>query len=316
MQPGANDFYEHPVFDPFSLRIMTPMIKAFEKSIKQWIWTGLPGGIVVGGSRMGKTVAAETIMGNISDRKRNKLPAKFISIPQRDSHTVKSVFNEIARTFDPKVNISKTSDQLSNLVLYALSDLACTTSSRAVMLFIDETQRLNPLQLQVFAELYDKLRIADIRLCVIFLANTDESVDLIEQMKLQKHRHLYGRFFTRLHTFRGIYSEKCVKAILTLFDKTRYPSKSGMFYTEYFTPQAFKKGFRFTELSPIIWQTFRERFKNTGSLRDWPAQYFFNSMCILLADYIFKMSIHDINEDVIEAAIEASNIIPDIVAVS
>lgn len=305
--------YDHPLFDPFSLRLETPMVRDLEQTIKHWVWTGLPGGLVIGGSRMGKTTAAEIIANRIVDRRRNKLPATIISIPRRDRHTIKAVVNVLAQTLDPDIGLRLTTDVLVNTILYRLSDLACLTNSRVVLLFVDEIQRLHPTQLQVFADLYDVLKLSGIRLVVIFLANSDESSRLIEAMKLRENRHIYGRFFTKLHTFRGIYSKAVVNKVMSEFDNTYYPSEEDCSYTEYFCQSDFNNGFRFSHLSDLVWKTYKNLFKDRCLLDDWPAQYFFNSMCILLIDYLYKLPAKEISQDIIEACIEASNIIPDIV---
>jgi len=48
--------------------IMTPMIKTVYATLKQWTWCGLTGGVIVGDSRNGKSMAMKSMSDTITSR--------------------------------------------------------------------------------------------------------------------------------------------------------------------------------------------------------------------------------------------------------
>src|SRR5690606_35619134 len=133
-----------------------------------------------------------------------------------------------------------------------LVELADKSKSDILLLFVDEMQRLSLKQLNIFAELYDRLLVQRIHLMTVFIGNHPQCMELIELTKLDTSAHIRGRFFTQYYRFKGLASRKELEICLAQYDSLKYPD-DGPTYTEYFLPDAYQKGFRFISLSSGLW---------------------------------------------------------------
>ena len=85
------DYYDHPVLNN-QVFVNTPAIRELEEVVHQWIWHGIPGGMVLGDSRMGKSWAARSLEHNLYTRAKVNIPSNYISIGDRDQPTIATVF--------------------------------------------------------------------------------------------------------------------------------------------------------------------------------------------------------------------------------
>lgn len=308
----TNNFnlYEHPLFDPASLKIKTCQVKTLFSVVMNWIWCGLPGGYIIGDARMGKSTAIEMNLHKLYNRQKLPIETRWIIIPERDQKSIKATYYCINMALGLGISNSKTTDVLAQHVINYLAELALTSPAKMVVLFVDEFQRLHPPQLQVFAELYDQIRLAKLNLCVIFVANRQESGLLLETIAKKSHSHIRGRFFNQCYDFRGFSHVDEVKFVLKQFDTLRFPLIDGPTYTEYFLSEAYQAGFRYQSLAEPIWRVYYEQYGAKVGLSSWPAQYFFQTINTILTDYLYNEGIDNFNDYMVADAIVNSQMIP------
>jgi|SRR5690554_931992 len=271
----------HPIFSPVDFAIDTPMVDAFIEQVNRWLWYGFTGAFIRGHSREGKSRAIEMAIHCLTNRLGEPVPAHHLIIHDRDTKTRKSICIQSSETMQVKFQFRDSTDILISNLLHFLSECALTTTTKQVVLFVDEAQRLLLKQYGPFLEIYDKLRRMKINCMVIFVANDDESEPLLNRVKHKQYRHLQGRFFVHQHEFVAIKSKKDVLYCLQQYDTRRYPP-DGDTYTQHFLRDAWDSGFRLASLTNLFWRVYVDEFKKPMKLPSLGMQYFITPINQLL----------------------------------
>lgn len=311
MNTAQADYYDHPIFNAEDLHIKTQPMSRMNEIIHQWLWNGATGGLILGPPRSGKTRSVVSLSTELYTRGKSAVPAYYLSMPFRDRQSILSVFRQLCLSVNLRVTSHDVADDLSNRFVNYLYDKATEYHCRDAVLFLDEMQRLVPKQFNAFAEVYDKLIPMGVNLMVVFVGNDQESAELIELIESPKYAHIHGRFFTQGHTFRGLSSKDEINQCLKQYDKLRYPSK-GPTYTEFFLPEAVKKGWKLSSLSNDLWRVFREYQKNYH-IDSWGMKFFTITTNTLLADFLPSYGVENFDDDMVHESIRISGLIPSLV---
>ena len=302
------ELYDHPIYHHNQYHLDTLAIKRVNEILHRWLWNGVTGGFITGYSRIGKTEAIKYQQNEIYTRGKQLVPTYYVSIPKRDMKTIASVFKQLCLAHDLSVKSRETADDLSHRFIHYIADKSVEKRCDHAVLFVDEVQRLNPAQLNAFAEIYDRLERLDIMLMVVFIGNDSECNELIELVDSEHYAHIYGRFFTQQTSYYGLRNEKEVKYCLQQYDKLRFPI-NGPTYTGYFLPREVKKGWKYASLSKDIWRIFR-KYQKTTKIKSWGMQYFISTINTLLIDFLPRYGVKAFEDDMIDECINLSGLIP------
>lgn len=305
----------HPMYHPSAMTFMTPMAKRLSATLAAWLWSGASGGLVLGESRVGKSKAIRMLANTLKDRLGNPIPARIVIMPRRDKTTIASVFKNLCIELNVPLNTRATADAMSGQLVQLLAEAALQSPSMRVVLFVDEMQRLAPVQFSAFAELFDRLELLNLHACVVFVGNTAECGDLLEAINEPFNAHIRGRFFLQTHQLLGISNHDELKACLAEYDRCRYPEPAGPTYTQAFLPGPCQHGWKMADISRPIWSVYRSEFRNRCKLTSWPMHYFIAAANALLIDYLPRYGIEDERavEQMIIYSIQASGLIPSII---
>ncbi len=294
------------IFNPCAFFIRTPILKKLEDQLHHWLRTGMTGGLVLGNYRIGKTRAIEYVSNRLVNRIGEKIPAKRITISQRDVSTVASIFRNLCFALNIPINNRTKADDMANDLTHYLGELSLQNSSRQIVLMVDEMQRLKVNQLNAFAELHDNLAELKTNLCIFFIGNLGSSAPLLERIMEDEFELIRGRFFTHSFDFYGLRTKADVSFCLKELDKD---------FTEFYLPKDFESGWRLAQLSAIIWSIFESNYKRPLKLQSWGMQYFVAAVRILLVDYLPRYDLNDPQaiEEMIVASIDASGLTPNLV---
>ncbi|WP_412972980.1 AAA family ATPase [Glaciecola sp. MF2-115] len=297
----------HPIFSPFGFRIETLQLLYLKDTLKRWIWLGATGGYIEGLSRVGKTTAIEMVLNSLTNRSGDLIPSMMITMPERDTKTIRAVHINLCESFNIAYQPRATSDDLTNSWCIHLAELCLIRNSNTFVLFVDEMQRIIPKQFNAFAELHDKMRIRGILLVVIFLGNHHESDRLIRAVGTKTYSHIQGRFFVNNERFHGIRKETELTHCLRQYDNLCYPENSAISYTEYFLPEDYKSGWRLSDQSKLLWSCFwsikkEHQFESIGM------QYILATIRPLLTDYLPALGVERLNEEMVLKCIELSGL--------
>lgn len=304
------EIYSHPIFDPVQFRILTPPITELQDILTQLVWTGATGASLLGFSRAGKTTGIELSTDKIKARNGRQIPVIRYSAHRRDKHTIRALYENIMTQLDIHYSSTHKSEKIfSNLLTY-LAETAEAHHVTQLIMVIDETQRLAIPQIDVFAELDDRLRKEySVSLMCLFVGNKEQMGELLKEVNKAENDHIKGRFFRQSFRFSGLRSLEDVRFCLEQYDKLRYP-EGGPTITEYFLPEDYAKGFRLASLTESVWGEFRLCQKDLH-INDWAAEYFVRSVNTLITDYLPKFGVDKYNADMFRNCINVSGLYPD-----
>ena len=261
----ALDVQMHPVFKD-SFVLPSRPVEEFVNVLITWLENLLPGGIVWGFMRMGKTQAVRYVMRNIDSLIGSNIPCYLFSAwdTALQPVTENRLFQELLSAVGYKMPESGTAAIKRRRLIDFLIQQAQTAGEHRILLFIDEAQWLTTRQFRLLMDLHNQLKLADIRLVVI-LVGQPELVELKSSLRSAGQGHLLGRFMTGVHRFEGITGEPDLLRLLWAMDAgSEYPAGSGVSYTAYFVPQAFQNGFRLEKHAHSIWATITELCEKKG----------------------------------------------------
>jgi hypothetical protein len=305
---------EHPLYHPLKLQISTPAVDQLYETLMQWLWTGATGGFIEGQPRAGKTTAIKMMGTRLYSRQGWHIPSHIFSVPPRDRGTIQSLYRNLCISADIPINKNKNtnSDLYLENFYHFLMDMAATSKSDQVVLFVDETQRLKINQLEAFAELHDLMEKNSILLSVIYTGNDTECDKLLLELESHARRHILGRFFTRRTSFQGICNKKQLALCLAEYDTMRFPEHTGPTYVETCLPEASANGFKLQSLADEMWDTYKT-YQTDYGLGPWNMKYFSSSIMVLLLDYLPNEGIDAFCQEMFECCINVSGLIPETV---
>jgi hypothetical protein len=307
----SKEYFSHPIFYPVKFRINTPVVKELQNNLTRLVWTGATGASLLGFTRAGKTTAIELISDKIKARSGKTIPVIRYSAHQRDQHTIRALYENILSHLQLHYRPGQKTEVLVENLLMHLAETAKSYYVNQLIFAIDEAQRLAIPQIDIFAELDDRLRKEySISLMCLFIGNQEQMGRLLDAVHEGKNEHIEGRFFRQTFRFGGLRTKKDVKYCLRQYDLLRYPN-SGPRYTEYFLQKEYMKGFRLESLADTIWEVFRDCSLD-HQIKDWAMEYFVRSVNLLLVDYLPKYGASSFSENMVRECILVSGLIPEI----
>lgn len=299
---------QHPLLQPRQLRLETPAIVRLREDCQRWLWTGVRGALLLGPSQIGKTTALMTLRHGLITRGQRRVPTFYVSIPDRDTKTITAVLRALCHSAQLPLNGREVADTLSDRFVHVLVDSVHEHQVDVVVLMVDEVQRLQLGQFNVFAELSDKLRLLGIDLLVLFVGNDSECDPMLDRVRSQQYAHIFGRFFRQTSSFQGLASAKEVAQVLSQYDSLRYPPGGGPTYTEWALPEAVANGWQFAELSQELWRCYRVLAKQF-QLSSWGMGDFVISTNALLVDYLPTVGVHRVDDEILNECIQLAGVL-------
>lgn len=307
----SKKYYSHPIFYPVDFRINTPAINDLQNTLTRLVWTGSTGASLLGFTRAGKTTAIELISDRIKSRSGKSIPVLRYSAHQRDQHTIRSLYVNLLSHLDLSYLTRQKTETLIEKLLMYMAETAKKHHVKQIILAVDEAQRLAIPQIDVFAELDDRLRKEySVSLMCLFIGNQEQMGRLLNAVHEGRNEHIEGRFFRQSFRFGGLRSKADVWFCLNQYDQLRYPA-NGPTYTEYFIPKDYANGFRLGSLADSVWSEFRS-YQKTVSAKDWAMEYFIRAINLLLTDYLTKFGSVAYSSDMISECINVSGLIPEL----
>ncbi|WP_018624903.1 ATP-binding protein [Kangiella aquimarina] len=303
---------EHPLKHPELLQIHTLEIEALLQFCSSIIGLSLPGALIAGYCRSGKSTGTKKITPYLKDNEGKSIPSEIIYIPSRDRKTNRGAWRQLAYNYDFPLKRSATSDDISRHYITYLLDRCYEAKSTRIVLMVDEAQRLSINQFAIYAEIFDRLKDSfGISCHVFFVANLDNFKDTYRLLQQREDMHIYERFFKRVFFYKPITSHDSVRHILRQYDFLTYPPSSNISYAQYFLSEQNKdyESLRLEDYSTLIWQVFFEKFKTPYKLKYWSTESFFCFVNLLISQYIPQIGIDDISDELIEHCIHQSGLV-------
>jgi hypothetical protein len=149
------------------------------------------------------------------------------------------------------------SDCLVKVVRRMFTD-AQSRGSREVLLIVDEIQELTESQLSWLMDVGNELQHEGVRMIVISFGQL-QLMDVRTALLAQGRGDILGRFLTRCYTFHGIRSAEELCEFMRGYDDPGicdFPESSGLSFTGFFLPHAYKAGWRLAGEALMAWNQF------------------------------------------------------------
>lgn len=265
----------HPILRDSAI-VATRPLEEFINTINEWMENLIPGGVIWGYQRVGKTRAIRYLMQNADTLFENPVPITLFSMwdPSYSSLTENRFFGELLRSLGHALPDSGTAQAKRQRVVSFIVDRANEMTEHRYLLFIDEAQWLHRTQLNYLMDIHNQLAIHDIRLITI-LVGQPELMEQKQSIRDRGLRHLMARFMTLTFHFEGVKDQNDYRTFLKSIDNlTEFPANSGQSYTENFVPLAFMAGWRLEPHADFIWDIFENetRKRHMTHCEEWPMQ--------------------------------------------
>jgi len=271
----VGDVAQHPIMRDAAI-LPTRSIEELVNTVRSWLDYLLPGAIVWGNFRTGKTQAIRYLLANVEKFLGGKIPAYLLSMwdSEFQAITENRFYQEILYVLGYKLPESGTAAIKRRRVIDFMIERAREAGEHRILFCIDEAQWLERKQYRCLMDLHNQLKLADIRLIVILIGQS-ELLEMKEGLRSARQGHLVGRFMTCTHRFDGVVTYDDIRRMLWSLDEgSEYPTGSGKSYTAFFVPEAYLAGFRMEGYARLLWDVIRKAVEKAGlpKIKELPIQ--------------------------------------------
>lgn len=265
---------EHPV-ETAKYILVTTSIEELHLSVCKWIDIRLPGAIVYGDPRLGKTWAIKYLKFRLPDNF-PKIPILVMQCKERRIPNESTFYEEFlyiaGHSLTSKGKIVDKQLRLNHF----LHEMAVSSGHNRIVVFIDDAQRLQEIQYKWLMDIHNSLDSKDIDMVTILVGQA-EIMNQKTVFQQGKKMQIIGRFMLNDFSFKGLRNKKEIAKCLKGYDEeSEYPLGSGWSFTRYFFPAAFDRGWRLCNIAEDIWRVIEEIQNEYGMSRkrEIPMQYF------------------------------------------
>ena len=272
------------IFVSNQFNIATQEILFLKEKILEWIGNGIPGAIIYGRPRIGKTRAILYISSKLKERYGRELPIFIYNatnhIP-KDKYLYSELLKVVGHTDSERGSVTALKERLMN----CLVSYACNTKYKKIIFFIDEAYHLGDKDFQWLMDIYNNLNLKDVHMS-IFLIGTEELKAKKQALILSRQHQIVGRFMVEESRFHGIRSIKDLSICLYNFDVPyTLENNTQIIFTEQYFPRAYADGKRLAKSADILMKIFEKNMKEIGipTTSEIPMMYFITTI-----KYCFK----------------------------
>lgn len=257
--PERDGAYEkHPVVTGRA-HIATPAVRNAEERISELVYHREVGGYWVAPPRSGKTSA----LALISEMIARKYPQAYVAVFGAKAHRTHSeltFFTDLLFDLGHGSVGGKVSDKRVHFLKTIIAQCRSKRSDYFLM-FVDEGQNWKEFELELLKDLENDLqRTGRITTLTVFFAHTNIEV---ERSKLLGHSRtdLIDRYLVESNEFPGVSNLAELAEVLGAYDDPRlhqFPDGSGLSFSEFLLPVAYKHGWRLATEAAGAWSAFRQ----------------------------------------------------------
>lgn len=275
--------------------------------VKERVWARRTGVFFYAAPRMGKS----TCVSYIKERLANEFKRIYVLLVDARGSSRPSYEHMFRLILEAKAHDLAGRKNADFLFRNVVTDIAVKVGIRGgshFVLLIDELQLLNETDLQQLLVLHNALERLKIKMTTVSFAQP-EIMHRHSLLQTAKQRQIIARFLSEPIKYVGCGSEHELARILQAYDEnTEFPLNSGLTYTQFFLPNAYKNGFRLKRYSSQIWSVLSKAARALGDGMV-PMEHLTITIehCLLASwnDDVVNFVLS--NED-IEAAVQAANL--------
>ena len=245
----------HPLAQLFRPSIATPAIEALADAINSALDVGYRGLSVYGFARFGKTEGISYLVSHPKWIEPRRAAMLRIDAPEASKRSDSGFYRSTLTLLGVRRPARAEPEDLCLLITGRLIELCQAASSKLIVIFVDEAQRLLPRDYGHLVSLDNAMTAAGYYLFVVFIHQRDITGFANEVFSSTDYPpHVSGRFMVRKHEFKGLDGVADVAYACNRYDEgTEWPPGSGVSYTAHFAPTAFSNGFRLSQFAQQLW---------------------------------------------------------------
>lgn len=265
----------HPV-ESGDYLIGTPATYQMRETIKSWFDLRVPGGMVYGPPRFGKTRAIRYLSFQLNEFLGGQVPIVTFIAKDHSQIQEKTFYDELLAAVGYIFTKTGSASVRRQRLVELLCGLCTEDKTRRLIVFIDEAQKLEPVHYNWLVDLYNDMDSARIQPMFI-LVGQQELATRRNTMVATKRFQVVGRFMNNTHQFRGLTCAEDLRACLHCYDEnSEFPLGSGWSFSRFFFPAAFACGWRLANSASDLWSAFMEirRVAKLPGKREVPMSFF------------------------------------------
>ncbi|WP_329605507.1 ATP-binding protein [Undibacterium umbellatum] len=273
----------HPLTNR-TYRVATAAIEACWLLVDRCLQYRIPGALIFGESRLGKTYAIEYLR-LLIHRERPEIPTFHVQAEHKSTRSEGAFFSSLLRAVrHPEPNIARNSSKRKALHDRLLA-VAEAQKSTIVVFFCDEAQRYSLHEYEWLRDVHDELAQCGVRLTT-FLFGQERLCEQRARFQESGDTQIVKRFMVETLRFRGVLSAVDAATCLKSYDEHEYPIGSNWSFTRYYYPYAFDAGLRLEKSAHLLWDAFalaHQQAALAGEV-EIPMEYFSRAVEIILLE--------------------------------
>jgi len=252
-------FLIHPVVINEAILPTRPIKETFE-TISGIIDRWDPGVGFVADYRVGKTSAIEVIRRNLVVPYPGVPTFSFVA-KNHDKNTENALYTDLLVDMHHSLAVSGTAVLKRQRFIRAMLEAAHASNSKRLIVFVDEAQNWAEPDLTRFRDIVNDLAREHVTLTTIMFGHS-ALMEVRSSLLLSKRTDVVGRFLLHIYEFRGISSLSDLHDLMMSFDDpevSEFPAESGISYSEFFLPEAYKSGWRLAGEAECCWSSFKNK---------------------------------------------------------
>jgi len=288
------------------IRLHTRPIEAFANTIRQWYLAAIPGGIVHGATRVGKSFAISYVMEHAKAIFGSDIPV-FRANWTRGRISERAFYVRLLTAVGHEMpKDSSRTAQLEFRLLEYLAERARAASEPCLVWFIDEAHFLTDDDLGWWLHVYNAMQERGFQQFT-FLVGEPRLLANREAFRQSGDTQFIGRFMWTDYEFEMLKSARDLAHVLHSYDTYPYPGKEKISITQGFAEKAYAAGFRLEQQAQAIWETYVAHRRSLG--RELADTMIMQSCTILVAQLLRWANKRDsagfsISEKVLQRAVQ------------
>lgn len=279
------DSTKHPI-ETGRYIISTNQINNGKAIIYNWINMRIPGSIIYGKQRMGKTKLINYIQHSIENDLEIVIPnfhIKWTSHNSKENTFFEVLLDALNHDIPFEGRAIEKRRRLTNFLLNIVEE----SQQNKVIFFIDDAHRLKKADYEWLMDIYNDLESYGVSL-ITFLIGQEEILNVLQDLKRKRAMQIIGRFMTDDYRFTGFIEKKDYEDLFIEYDDyTEFPSKSNVTFTQYYFKKQYDEGFRISNYVAefLMALSHVQTEHNIVEFKEVPAMYVIRTIENVLKNY-------------------------------
>jgi type II secretory pathway predicted ATPase ExeA len=275
---------QHPLMQQTYILPTVSIDEAYTE-VKRCIRHRIPGALLVGQSRFGKTYCARYIS-RLLKEDFPKLVVLTVGSEKKKAPVESAFFENLLQAAEHKELKHGSNSEKRRRLIARLVELVTRSRQNLLVLFYDEAQRLFVEEYEWLRDVHDQLERRGIRM-ITFLIGQQKLLNQKNALRMQGETQIIGRFMIDELPFHGVRTADEAATCLNAYDEACYPLDSDWSYTRFYLPLAYEAGLRLVDQTVNAWAAFLAAHAAAGFRFpiDIPMQYFSRTVEIVLTDH-------------------------------